>query len=53
VLSLVPRLSNVELPAFAAERRLQAYQLSSKPDTPLLLSINGTDGRTDGHPTVA
>jgi len=34
------------LPAFAAE------QQASRTPSPLLLSIEGTDGQTDGHPTV-
>jgi len=54
-----PSALNTTLPAFAAERRLQthqplinarAQQQTRRP--PLPLSIDGTDGRTDGLPTV-
>jgi len=43
------------LPEFASERRAAAplYLLLSSNRVPLLLSIDGTDGRTDGRPTVS
>jgi len=55
------QLSNMTLPAFAAERRrLLSIDISCPQGaqqqtrrTPLLLSIGGTSRRTDGHPTVS
>jgi len=53
-----PRSSavNMTLPAFVAVRRAAASLLLGAQQqtrrTPLLLSIDGTDGRTDGRSTV-